>query len=48
MTCYSVLRNRLFGSTSIDTKHALPLAIGCGILGGICGRAINKKSTSAM
>ena len=39
MTCYSVLRNRLSGSTSIDADHTLPLAIGA-TLGGLAGKQL--------
>ena len=39
MTCYSVLRNRLSGATSIDGKTALPLAVGAAV-GGLAGKQL--------
>lgn len=39
MTCYSVLRNRLSGSTSVDGRHAVPLAIGATV-GGLAGKRL--------
>ena len=39
MTCYSVLRNRLSGATSIDGKTALPLAVGAAV-GGLTGKQL--------
>ena len=39
MTCYSVLRNRLSGATSIEGKTAVPLAIGAAV-GGLAGKQL--------
>ena len=39
MTCYSVLRNRLSGATSIDGKTAVPLALGAAV-GGLAGKQL--------
>lgn len=39
MTCYSVLRNRLSGATSIEGKTAVPLAVGAAV-GGLAGKQL--------
>ncbi len=39
MTCYSVLRNFLSGSTSIDVRRTLPLAAGA-TAGGLAGKQL--------
>ncbi len=39
MTCYSVLRNRLSGATSIEGATAVPLAVGATV-GGLAGKQL--------
>ena len=39
MSCYSVVRGRISGSSQVDMKSATPLAVGAAV-GGIAGKSM--------